>query len=102
MTLSYNQNYFNHIYYNSEEEAYELERQIGSQTIWMQFGYYQHESMSDLNDGWVNVALSIYNKSKDIFTNMDKKLSTGIDPIRNFIVARKMFDALEAIVVKAH
>ena len=100
MTLSYNQNYFNHIYYNSEEEAYELERQIGSQTIWMQFGYYQHESMSDLNDGWVNVALSIYNKSKDIFTNMDKKLSTGIDPIRNFIVARKMFDALEAIVVK--
>ena len=66
----------------------------------MQFGYCWDEGMSDFNDGWVNVALSIYNKSKDVFTNMDKKLSTGIDPIRNFIVARKMFDALEAAIIR--
>ena len=31
---------------------------------------------------------------------MDKKLSTGKDLIRNFIVARKMFDALEKKIIE--
>ena len=100
MRLSYDKDYYDNVYYNNDENAYELKYDIGSQTIWMQFGLCWDESMSELSDGWFNVALSIYNKSKDMFTNMDKKLSTGLDPVRNFIVARKMFNALEATVVE--
>ena len=100
MKLSYNEDYYNDVIYNVDEDAYELERQVGNQTIWMQFGLCWDESMSQLSDGWFNVALSIYNKTKDMYTNMDKKISTGIDPVRNFLVCRKMFDALEATVVE--
>lgn len=100
MKLSYNKEYYDSIWYNSQEDAYELEVIVGSQTIWMQFGLCWNESMSELSDGWFNVALSIYNKTKDMYTNMDKKISTGIDPVRNFIIARQMFDALEAVVVE--
>ena len=60
----------------------------------MQFGLVQTSDKI-----WWNVALSIYNKSKDMYSNMDKKVITGINPFLNVIVARKMFDALEAAVV---
>ena len=66
----------------------------------MQFGEVDDDSMNSYSSSWWNVALSIYNKRKDMFSNMDKKLSTGIDPFRNFIIARKMFDALEATVIE--
>ena len=67
----------------------------------MQLGWVWSHEMSEFSERtWWNIALSIYNKSKDMFTNMDDKKITGIDPIRNFIVARKMFDALEAAVIE--
>ena len=53
------------------------------------------------NRRYYNVCLTIYNKSKDMYSNMDKHLVTGADPIRDFIIARKMFDALEAKVVQS-
>ena len=67
----------------------------------MEFGIIGWDRDEDLSDTeWFNVALSIYNKRKDMYSNMDKKLSTGKDLIRNFIIARKMFDALEVVVVE--
>ena len=101
MKLSYDESYYNNVYYNPDEDAYELEYQVGTQTIWMQFGLVNFDrEEAFVNTFWFNVALSIYNKSKDMYTNMDKKLSTGIDPVRNFLVARKMYDALEATVIE--
>ncbi|MBO4667560.1 MAG: hypothetical protein J5666_05500 [Bacilli bacterium] len=101
MKLSYSEEYYNNIYYNPDEDAYELECQVGNQTIWMQFGLVNFDrEEAFVNTFWFNVALSIYNKTKDMYTNMDKKLSTGMDPVRNFLVARKMYDALEATVVE--
>lgn len=101
MKLSYDEKYYDEVFFNRSEWAYELNCQVENQTIWMQFGCVNFDRDEDLvTNYWWNVALSIYNKSKDMYTNMDKKLSTGIDPIRNFIVARKMFDALEAVVIE--
>jgi hypothetical protein len=104
LKLSYDKSYFDSIWYNYDEQAYELEikypEEDNLQTIWMQFGEVDDDSMNSYSSSWWNVALSIYNKRKDIFSNMDKKLSTGKDLIRNFIIARKMFDALEATVIE--
>lgn len=104
MKLSYDDYYYEQVWYNRQECAYELTMQYQEndnlQTIWMQFGETSDPSMNDYSSSWWNVALSIYNKRKDMFDNMDKKLSTGKDLIRNFLVARKMFDALEAVVVE--
>ena len=90
--------------WNRDESAYELEMQYQEddnlQTIWMQFGEITDPSMNDYSSSWWNIALSIFNKRKDMYDNMDKKLSTGKDLIRNFIIVRKMFDALEATVVE--
>ncbi len=105
MKLSYDQKYYDSVNWNNETEAYELIMQYNEednlQTIWMEFGIIGWDRDEDLSDTeWFNVALSIYNKRKDMYSNMDKKLSTGKDLIRNFIIARKMFDALEAVVVE--
>lgn len=104
MKLSYDEYYYDMVSWNRDESAYELEMQYQEddnlQTIWMQFGEITDPSMNDYSSSWWNIALSIFNKRKDMYDNMDKKLSTGKDLIRNFIIVRKMFDALEATVVE--
>ncbi len=105
MKLSYDKNYYNDIWYNCDEDAYELEVKYSEddnlQTIWMQFGLVNfNRDESFVNTTWWNVALSIYDKRKDMYSNMDKKLSTGKDLVRNFIIVRKMFDALEVSVIE--
>ena len=105
MKLSNEQIYYNKSYWNPDEYAYELIIQYPDddnlQTLWMQFGEVNFNRDEDfVTTSWWNVALSIYNKRKDMFLNMDKKLSTGKDLIRNFIVARKMFDALEKKIIE--
>ena len=105
MKLLCDKKYYDNVNWNNETEAYELITQYNEednlQTIWMEFGIIGWDRDEDLSDTeWFNVALSIYNKRKDMYSNMDKKLSTGKDLIRNFIIARKMFDALELVVVE--
>ena len=76
---------------------------VENQTIYMMFQEMELDPGAYVRNNvrYYNVALTIYNKAKDMYTNMDKHLSTGIDPIRNFIIARKMFDALEANVIRS-
>ena len=104
MKLSCDEHYYNLIYERPDVYAFELEVKYEEdnnlQTIWMQFGETVDDSMNRLSSSWWNVALSIYNKRKDMYTNMDNKKSTGKDLIRNFIIARKMFDALELMTVE--
>ena len=104
MKLSCDQYYYNNVDWNPQNQAYELimqyQEEDNLQTIWMQFGEIADPMMNDYSSSWWNVALSIYNKRKDMFDNMDKKLSTGKDLIRNFLIARKMFDALEYVTVE--
>ena len=104
MKLIYDNYYYDNIIWNRRESSYQIEMQYQEednlQTLWMEFQEVTDKIMNDYSSSWWNVALSIYNKRKDMYDNMDKKLSTGKDLIRNFIVARKMFDALEAKVVE--
>lgn len=105
MKLSYEQYYYDNVSWNEDTESYELimqyQEEDNLQTIWMEFGLVNfNRDEPFVKTQWFNVALSIYNKRKDMYDNMDKKLSTGKDLIRNFIIARKMFDALEAVVVE--
>jgi hypothetical protein len=103
LNLSYDEKYYNDIYYCHEERTYQLKRIVGNQTIYMEFSEIELDRNAFVRNDcrYYNVCLTIYNKSKDMYTNMDKHLSTGKDPIRNFIIARKMFDALEAKVVQS-
>ena len=67
----------------------------------MQFGeinFNRYEALVSIP--WYNCALSIYDKRKDMYINMDNHVSTGKDLIRNFIITRKMFNALEAYVIE--
>ena len=61
--------------WNRDESAYELEMQYQEddnlQTIWMQFGEITDPSMNDYSSSWWNIALSIFNKRKDMYDNMD-------------------------------
>ena len=104
MKLEYDEYYYNNIVWDRCYHSYQLEMQYQEednlQTLWMEFQETADKTMNDYSSSWWNVALSIYNKRKNMYDNMDKKLSTGQDLIRNFIVARKMFDALEAKVVE--
>lgn len=100
MKLSYDERYYNNIVKN-QYGVYILTERVGPQEIWFELAESWYKTMSYFNNsGWFNIALSIYNKTKDMYDNMDKKLSTGLDPIRNVIIARKMFDAIEAYIVE--
>ena len=102
MKLSYDEKYYNDIYYCIQEKEFQLKRMIENQTIYMFFTEFELDPNIPVRNNcrYYNVALTIYNKSKDMYTNMDNHISTGKDPIRDFIIARKMFDAIEAYVVK--
>lgn len=97
MKLSYDEKYYDEVFFNRSEWAYELNCQVENQTIWMQFGCVNFDRDEDLvTNYWWNVALSIYNKSKDMYTNMDKKVITGKNPFATFATAREMFYNVEA------
>ena len=99
MKLSYDERYYNNV--KKQYGVYTLTERVGPQEIWFELAESWYKTMGHFNNsGWFNIALSIYNKTKDMYDNMDKKISTGLDPIRNVIIARKMFDAIEAYIVK--
>ena len=102
MKLSYDEKYYNDIYYCIQEKEFQLKHMIGSQTIYMFFTEFELDPNAPVRNNcrYYNVALTIYDKRTTMYTNMDNHISTGKDPIRDFIIARKMFDALEAKVIE--
>ena len=49
---------------------------------------------------WWNIYISVHNKRKDMYDNMDKHTITGKNPFATFSKAREMFYELEAHVLK--
>ena len=80
--------------YREEDDTYFERRRIGNQTIELGMNYYM-ENEHDRKSWW-NVYITIFNKRKDMYTNMDKKAITGKNPIANFLAAREMFYDVEA------
>ena len=86
------------VIYDKESDQYYQRRRVGNQTI--ELGMNCTDWVEENKESWWNIFLTIYNKRKDAFTNMDKKVITGQNPFETFITARDMFYDVEAEVLK--
>lgn len=82
------------VLYRDEDSTYYQRRRVGNQTIELGMNYYT-ENLHDRKGYW-NIYLTVFNKRKDMYSNMDKKVITGNNPIANVITARRMFEEVEA------
>ena len=80
--------------YRAEDDTYVSRRRVGNQTIELGMNYI--DSTNNNRRSWWNVYITIFNKRKDMYSNMDKKIITGQNPIATFINAREMFYEVEA------
>ena len=96
-----NINYYDKIKYDKNNDIYTLKIKLNNlQTIYMEFSLInlnRYEPFVECK--WYNVCLSIHGKRFTMYDNMDKKISTGKDPIYNFIITRNMFNAMETFVI---
>jgi len=86
------------VIYDRESDQYYQRRRVGNQTI--ELGMNCTDWIEENKESWWNIFLTIYNKRKDAFTNMDKKVITGQNPFATFATARDMFYDVEAEVLK--
>lgn len=80
--------------YRREDSTYYEQRRIGNQVIELGINLYD-ETDGGRTSAW-NIYLTIFNKKKDMYTNMDKKIITGKNPIATALAAREMFYNVEA------
>lgn len=80
--------------YRAEDDTYFERRKVGNQTIELGINYYD-ENIHDRKSWW-NIYITIFNKRKDMYSNMDKKIITGKNPFATVIAAREMFSNVEA------
>ena len=80
--------------YRAEDDTYFERRRVDNQTIELGMNYYD-ENIHDRKSWW-NVYITIFNKRKDMYSNMDKKVITGKNPFATVIAAREMFSNVEA------
>lgn len=84
------------VYWDDSLGAYAIKEKIGNQTLLIGF---QEDWQPQTNTCYYNVYLSVYTKRKHMELNEEKKLSTGLNPIKDFLVARKNFQRLEKYVL---
>lgn len=85
------------VIYREEDDTYYQRRKVGNQTIELGINFYtdnEHDRKS-----WWNIYVTIFNKRKDMYTNMDKKIITGKNPIATALTAREMFYDVEKCVI---
>lgn len=84
--------------YRAEDSTYYMRRRIGDQTI--ELGMNFIDETIDKKSFW-NVYITIFNKRKDMYANMDKKIITGKRPIETALAACEMFYEVEAALLDA-
>jgi hypothetical protein len=83
------------VYWDRENYEYYSTEKIGNQTLRM--GLSQDECDSDCPKTlYFNIYLTLYSKRKHATQNEAEKKITGKNPMATFMVARRMFDELEA------
>ena len=82
------------VHYRKDDATYYERRKVGNQTI--ELGINWLEDSDDERHSWWNFYITIFNKKKDMYRNMDKKAITGENPLKNVIIAREMFYNVEA------
>ena len=85
------------VFYDRESDMYYAKERVDNQTIelGMDCEYYNDTRSSS----WWNIYITIYNKRKDMYSNMDKKVITGLNPFKTFSKARAMFNAVESTLI---
>lgn len=85
------------VIYRDEDETYYQRRKVGNQTIELGINFYTE---TDNNcKSWWNIYITIFNKRKDMYSNMYKKIITGKNPIATVLNAREMFNEVEKYVI---
>lgn len=86
------------VVYREEDDTYYERQKVGNQTI--ELGMNFHNQNAHDRKAYFNVYITIFNKRKDMYSNMDKKAITGTNPIANVLTARRMFLEVEAEVIR--
>lgn len=86
------------VFYSYEDDTYYCREQIDNQTI--ELGMNCNYSSKGEDTTWWNIYISVHNKRKDMYDNMDKHIITGRNPFATFSKAREMFYELEAYVLQ--
>lgn len=86
------------VIYNRENDTYYQRRKIDNQTI--ELGMNCTNWSDRPNKIWFNVYITIFNKRKDMWDNMDKKIITGKNPFKTFAAAREMFYEVESYILQ--
>ena len=85
------------VIYDKESETFYERREVEGQTVELGMNLadwdYNHKA-------WYNIYITVYNKRKDAFVNMDRKVITGKNPFATFAEARDMFKDVEAAVLR--
>ena len=86
------------VIYDRESDQYYQRRNVDNQTVELGMNCTNWDEINKTS--YWNIFLTVYNKRKDAYTNMDKKVITGQNPFATFIMARDMFYDVEAEVLK--
>lgn len=81
------------VIYRKEDDTYYERQKVGNQTIELGMNFH-NQNLHD-RKAYFNVYITIFNKRKDMYSNMDKKAITGTNPIANALTAREMFKRVE-------
>ncbi len=83
--------------YREEDDTYYERCRVDNQTIELGINYYDANEHD--RKGWFNIYITIFNKRKDMYSNMDKKIITGKNPFANVVTAIRMFKNVEKRVI---
>ena len=79
------------IYWDEKEFEYYTDIKIDNQILHMAFEQYE----SSLDTVYFNIYMTLYSKRKDIIKNEEYVKSTGKNPMKTIVLARRAFDLLE-------
>ena len=81
---------------------YIIDYPIENQTLHLAFEYYEPDTIIKSDTIYFNVWLNLYNKRKDMIRNEQLHISTGLNPFKTVLIARKCFIALEEKVLETY
>jgi len=88
----------NNVIYDEESDTYYQRRRVDNQTIELGMNCTYYSKGEEVS--WFNIYITIFNKRKDMYDNMDKKIITGQNPFKNFVTAHDMFYDVEAALLQ--
>ena len=85
------------VVWNYDDQEYTVKEKIGTQSIVMKAQLDDNYEEDDTL--YFNIALAVYSKRKHMDRNEGNVLITGKNPLKTFVVARRMFEELQSTVL---